>query len=145
MNKESAKFVEDEGRTTHQDKIIGIAKITHDVIRSYHQTMGDNSFPAWEMLSPERQTSTVKDVEFCLSGECNVQDIHEQWCRHKIVDGWNYALVYNEDEKQDPNLKPFQQLTFEQQMTYGLIMSIAIWASPALARSAAEPKKDLTH
>ena len=36
---------------------------------------------------------------------------HNRWMSEKVDNGWRYGLQFNEDDKTDPRLRPYQQLT----------------------------------
>ena len=36
---------------------------------------------------------------------------HNRWVSGKVAEGWRYGLVFNEQEKTDPRLKPWHELT----------------------------------
>lgn len=39
---------------------------------------------------------------------------HELWMQSKISEGWRYGMNYNKDDKTDPCLRPYYQLTEKQ-------------------------------
>jgi hypothetical protein len=66
------------------------------------------------------------DVEFDYEEseeceECEVEEEelteankHDMWVRSKTQEGWRYGLTFCENEKTDPKLRPFYQLTDKQ-------------------------------
>lgn len=36
---------------------------------------------------------------------------HNKWITEKVKDGWRYGLVFNEEEKTDPRLRPYHELS----------------------------------
>ena len=36
---------------------------------------------------------------------------HNRWVSGKVAEGWRYGLVFSEEEKTDPRLKPWHELT----------------------------------
>jgi hypothetical protein len=36
---------------------------------------------------------------------------HNRWMSEKVDNGWRYGLQFNEEDKTDPRLQPYQQLT----------------------------------
>lgn len=36
---------------------------------------------------------------------------HNRWMSEKVDNGWRYGLQFNEEEKTDPRLRPYQELT----------------------------------
>jgi len=120
----------------HQKKIVGIGKITHEAIRALCETMDDFSLAPWEHTEPWYQRVMVECVTFLFREQQDVQKLHVYWCSQMTAGGWKYGLVYNEETKEHPNLKDFDQVSFEEGMKYSLMVAVALALSPAMARAA---------
>jgi hypothetical protein len=36
---------------------------------------------------------------------------HNRWMDEKVTEGWRYGLEFNENQKTDPRLRPYHELT----------------------------------
>jgi len=36
---------------------------------------------------------------------------HNRWMNEKVTEGWRYGLEFSEDQKTDPRLRPYHELT----------------------------------
>ena len=36
---------------------------------------------------------------------------HNRWMDKKVTEGWRYGLEFNENQKTDPRLRPYHELT----------------------------------
>lgn len=119
----------------HQKKIVGLAKICHEAQRAFCQTMGDFSHPNWDLTSPWYQKVMVECVTFVFNKVSDVNQLHIFWSSQMTALGWSYGLVFNEKEKEHPNLKNFNDISFEEQIKYAIFMANVIAISPAMVRA----------
>lgn len=93
-----------------------IAKICHEVNRSYCQALGDNSQPAWEDAPDWMQTSAANGVDLHLDNPgAGPEATHESWMVEKEKNGWKYGPVKDAGKKEHPCMVPFCELPVEQQ------------------------------
>ena len=102
-----------------------IAKICHDENRSYCQTIGDNSQPAWEDAPDWQKQSAINGVEFHLATpDAKPSHSHEIWLKEKQDTGWKYGPVKDPVKKEHPCFVPYEQLPIEQQKKDFLFLAI---------------------
>lgn len=120
----------------HQTKIVGLGKICHEAIRAFDESMGDFDNLPWQHKSPWYQNVMVECVTFLLKEQRDINQLHVYWCSQMTAHGWVYGLKVDEKTKEHPNLKKFEQISFEEQLKYALLLSIVIAMSPAMVRAA---------
>jgi len=59
------------------------------------------------------QLKSLKDaiVTFKRSPNVTSEQMHENWMRFKLADGWIYGLAKDESQKMHPNLVPYKDLS----------------------------------
>lgn len=93
-----------------------IARVCHDMNSDYCRKIGDVVPPAWDDMPPEMQQGTIKGVELFLANpNLSPSAMHDAWKQEKLEQGWTYAPVKSIKDKTHPNIKPFADLSAEQQ------------------------------
>lgn len=103
------------GDESVRDKIDRIARVCHEVNRSYCRALGDNSQPAWEDAPSWQRESARMGVDLHLSGDFGPEASHISWMKQKVDEGWVYGPIKDATLKQHPCMVPFAQLPIEQQ------------------------------
>ena len=121
----------------HEKKIIAIAAICHAANREFCKSIGDFTQLEWAHAPSWQQESAVNGVLFHLEKPRSPAASHENWMAEKVADGWKYGLVKNPETKEHPCIKPFNELSMEQQQKDCIFLAIvtAFAMSPMLARS----------
>jgi hypothetical protein len=96
-------------------KLDSIARVAHEVNRSYCQALGDNSQPAWEDAPAWQRESARMGVDLHVSGDFGPEASHISWMKQKVEDGWVYGPQKDPEAKTHPCIVPFDQLAPEQQ------------------------------
>ena len=96
-------------------KIEEIARICHQVNKSFCESIGDNSQLDWEKSPEWQKQSAINGVNFHLENK-NIKpsDSHESWLKEKIENGWIYGKVKDTEKKTHPCCIPYEQLPTEQ-------------------------------
>lgn len=93
-----------------------IARVAHEVNRSYCQAIGDNSQPAWEDAPQWQRDSAMLGAKLHIeNADAGPQASHESWMAQKVADGWTYGPEKRPDLKQHPCIVLFDALPLEQQ------------------------------
>lgn len=55
---------------------------------------------------------TIPDVQHKLEEDMVARSIqeHNEWMTSKIIDGWRFGVIYNEEQKTHPLMRPWEQL-----------------------------------
>lgn len=97
-------------------KIEAIAKICHEANKAYCESLGDTSQKSWEEADDWQRQSSIDGVRFRLSHpEAPVSAQHDAWMGEKIATGWIWGPAKNAEVKTHPSLKPFNELSVEEQ------------------------------
>jgi hypothetical protein len=92
-----------------------IAKIAHEINKSYCESIGDNSQPYWENAPDWQKSSAINGVQFHLDNpNATPSASHESWLKQKTEEGWKYGLVKDAEKKEHPCFLPYEQLPTEQ-------------------------------
>ena len=98
------------------DKNEAIARVAHEANRAWCKANGDMSQLPWEAASEWQRNSALSGVRFHLDNtEAGDSASHDEWMRHKLLDGWSYGEVKDAEAKTHPCLVPFDQLPPDQQ------------------------------
>lgn len=74
------------------EKVAAIARVTHEANRAYCKGIGDLSQAEWDFAPDWQRDSAIAGVKAKLEDpNMTPERQHEEWCRHKFVDGWSYG------------------------------------------------------
>lgn len=111
-----------------------IARVCHEVNKTYCEALGDKSQVVWEDAPQWQQDSAVKGVELHLANpDLGPAASHEAWMREKLDDGWTYGPLKDPAKKEHPCMVPFADLPKEQQIKDWIFRGVV----HAIAREAA--------
>jgi hypothetical protein len=92
-----------------------IARVAHEVNRSYCEALGDTSQPKWEDAPEWQRSSAINGVKFHRENpEAGPEHSHESWLKEKEANGWSWGSEKNEDRKEHPCFVPYGELPVEQ-------------------------------
>ena len=93
-----------------------IARVCHEVNRSYCEAIGDFSQLPWEEAPQWQRDSATLGVKLHMRDHtAGPQASHESWMKQKVDDGWVYGTEKNAGLKTHPCIVPFNELPREQQ------------------------------
>ena len=102
-----------------------IAKVAHEINRSYCESIGDGSQVPWEDAPDWQKKSAVIGVGFHVDNpNAGVDDSHKSWLKEKYDDGWKYGEVKDSTKKEHPCCVPYEDLPTEQQAKDYLFRSV---------------------
>lgn len=102
-----------------------IAKVCHDANRAYCESIGDFSQKPWHEAENWQRASAIHGVKYQLDNPTvTVEDIHEEWKKVKMNDGWQYGENKDAEKKTHPCLVPYDQLPISQQKKDSLFHAI---------------------
>lgn len=87
-----------------------IAKICHEVNKSYCESIGDNSQPKWEDAPEWQKSSAINGVKFHLENDVTPEQSHENWLKQKLEEGWVYGKEKDVEKKTHPCIKRYDEL-----------------------------------
>jgi len=102
-----------------------IARLCHEVNKSYCELIGDYSQKSWDDSPEWQKESAIKGVEYKLNNlDITPEDQHKGWCDHKTSEGWVYGETKDEVKKTHPCLVPYTDLPSEQKVKDYLFASV---------------------
>ena len=94
-----------------------IARICHEVNRTYCEALGDHSQPPWDGAPDWQRNSAVEGVTAIIENpDTTPEQSHEGWLAVKRADGWTYGPIKDADKKEHPCFVPYAELPKEQQV-----------------------------
>lgn len=112
-------------RTIMKLSVEEVAKICHEVNKSYCESIGDNSVPSWDDAPEWQKETVVNGVNFHLCNpDSSPSDSHNNWMKKKEEEGWKYGPIKDPENKEHPCYVPYQELPREQQSKDYIFMSI---------------------
>lgn len=102
-----------------------IARVAHQLNKSYCEMLGDTSQVPWEQASKEIRLSAIMGVEFHhLMPDAGPEASHNEWMRQKAIDGWVWGEIKDPVAKTHPCMVPFSELPLEQQVKDELFKAV---------------------
>lgn len=92
-----------------------IARVAHEVNKSYCEALGDTSQLTWEDAPQWQRDSALMGVELHTSGDHGPEASHASWMAQKVAEGWVYGPEKNPELKQHHCIVPFADLPAAQQ------------------------------
>jgi hypothetical protein len=101
------------------DQIEQAARVCHETIRAYTQTLGDNSLPSWEEATEYQKESSRQGVrtyfeQYAAGLEPTPKSTHESWLKERKAGGWKHGRTKNQQTKEHPSFVPFDDLPAEE-------------------------------
>jgi hypothetical protein len=104
-----------------------IAKTAHAVHRAYCLEMDIPTQPKWEDVDSEHKDVVYNSIKHILSGSIkSAEDSHNKFVESKHARGWKFGEVYSIEDKLNPRLVDFNELTLEQRIKEKLFFECVI-------------------
>lgn len=92
------------------------AKAAHEVNRVFCEGLGDTSQKPWGEAEEWQKKASREGVKNIFEGKIDGSgQMHEEWAKDKVKDGWTYGPVKDSVKKTHPSLVPFEELSFPEQ------------------------------
>lgn len=102
-----------------------IARICHEVNRSYCEAIGDFSQVPWEEAPKWQKESAIQGVLAHIENPDMTPEMsHEAWMGVKAREGWVYGPRKDEEKKEHPCMVPYHALRADQQVKDHLFRSL---------------------
>jgi hypothetical protein len=99
-----------------------VAFNTMQVVRKYNN---ETDIETWDLLNEKRKIQVMKTVEAVLKNpEITACDMHDEWEKAKLDDGWTYAPVTDRKNKKHACLVDFELLNDYQKMKDDIFIEI---------------------
>lgn len=95
--------------------IEAIASVIHEANRQLRIMLGESPGPHWKEADPQLRETSVNGVEKALKG-ATPEELHEEWVRIKLSQGWTLGPMKDVKRKLHPCLIPYAELPPEQQL-----------------------------
>lgn len=100
-----------------------IAKTCHAIHRAYCIENNIKTQPEWNDLDEKHIEVIIDSVRKILSGEIKTkEESHLNFVKYKISQGWKYSKIYSVENKTNPRLTEFNNLTIEQRTKEALFI-----------------------
>jgi hypothetical protein len=107
--------------------LIQIARICHQANKAYCESINDYTQVDWELAPEWQHESTINRVKFNLDNiNSHPKELHENWLREKLENGWKYGKVKNVEKKEHPCFVPYEQLPDSQKLKDLLFKNIVL-------------------
>lgn len=92
-----------------------IARVAHEVNRSYSEAIGEPAKPSWEDAPEHQRVSLRKGIQFIIDNpNAQARDSHDSWMQEKIRTGWHWGPKLDEIRMEHPQFLPYEQIPTEQ-------------------------------
>jgi hypothetical protein len=127
------------------ERIEQAAKVCHEALRAYSQTLGDNSLLPWEDAPEWQKESSRAGVrfqfaQFAAGVESSASATHDEWLKQRRDEGWKHGQAKNHEIKEHPSLVAYANLPLEEKLKDYLFAAIC----KAFLQSAADESAKAT-
>jgi len=108
-----------------ENKLIQVGKICHEVHRAYCKEINSKTQPEWVNITNQHKEVILNSVKQILDGKINSPDeSHNNFIKVKEEQGWVYSEKYSIENKTNPRLVPFENLSSKDRMKEILFFTI---------------------
>jgi len=94
-----------------------IGKVAFNVLQIVRKYNNEDQIENWNDLNQERKNQVLKTVEAVFNNpKITAYDMHDEWEKSKLDNGWKYAPVTDRSKKLHSCLVPFEALNIFQKM-----------------------------
>jgi hypothetical protein len=128
------------------EQIEQAARVCHETLRAFCQTLGDNSLPPWND-APEWQKESSRDgvrfyfEQYAAGIEPSPSATHERWMKQKRAEGWKHGDTKNNKTKEHPSFVAYEDLPLQEKQKDYLFAAVC---KAFCASTAAEAEKSST-
>lgn len=113
--------------------IESLAKLCHEVNRSFCEAIGDNSQTSWETAPDWQKESSIRGVKFHLGNpDAGPEHSHNEWLFEKYANGWKYGPIKDASKKEHPCCVPYEELPEEQKAKDKIFLAIVNASRPLI-------------
>ena len=92
-----------------------IAQVAHEINKAYCEALGDFTQPTWENAPQWQKDSAIDGVAFHKANpNAGPDHSHNNWLAEKMLNGWVYGTVKDQNMKTHPCIVPYEDLPVEQ-------------------------------
>ena len=92
-----------------------IAEFCHEANKAICESFGDFSQSSWDNAAQWQKDAALAGVAFKLENQASTSEqLHQNWMKQKLDDGWLYGDEKNADKKTHPCLVPYENLPAHQ-------------------------------
>lgn len=108
-----------------KSKVKQIAKTCYQFNKAYCESIGDFSQEDWDEAPDWKKESTIEGVQFLVDNpKVTPIELHDNWMKDKIKDGWKYGSVKSATFKTHPCMVSYQDLPKAQQFKDSLFQAV---------------------
>ena len=130
------------------EQIEQAARVCHETLRAFCQTLGDNSLLPWKD-APEWQKESSRDgvrfyfEQFAAGIEPSPSATHERWMKQKKAEGWKRGNTKNSKTKEHPSFVAYDDLPLQEKQKDYLFAAVckAFCVSIAAETENSTPRK----
>lgn len=103
-----------------------VARVCHEANRSYCESIGDHSQPAWADAPDWQKKSVMAGVENVFDNpDSSPEQSHDMWMKMKLDDGWKWGPEKDPERKEHPCIMPYSELPDKQRAKDDLFLDVA--------------------
>lgn len=106
-------------------------RIAADANIHYCLNINEPPPPAWDGLTNAMQEGMIKGAQMALAGSSPEQS-HENWCKTRLAEGWEYATITDRENKKHACLVPYNELPEAQRVKDALFQGVVCAVYDAL-------------
>ena len=112
--------------------VTDVARVAHEVQRTYCMTQGDNSETPWESQSEYWKEKAQEIVrEYVTDPNAGINTRHDAWYKSKVAEGWTYGDDLDVAAKKSTRIMPWHFLPAEEQMRdmvfFGVVNALKVY------------------
>ncbi len=102
-----------------------IACVCHEANRAWCEVHGDMSQQDWMHAANWQLNSALAGVKFLAEHpDVTEEDLHDEWVKQKVADGWTYGPEKDAGKKKHPCLRPYAELSEQERKKDRLFLAI---------------------
>lgn len=102
-----------------------IAKVAHEVNRAVKKFYGEEEIPSWADSTGGLRNRAMVGVEKIIANRAiTASQLHEEWVKTMLQDGWTHGPVLDSISKRHPNMVRYDDLPDTQKLKDHIYLAI---------------------
>jgi len=120
---------------------IGVARIVIFISKLAHNAMADNclqnyniNVPLWDDLPEDNRIAAFNLTAYTYDHpDITDKELHDEWVKTKLNDGWKYGIKLDNDKKENPNIVEYENIPLHFRISSNIFRNVILSSSKLIS------------